>query len=379
MKKKFPGSEFVIGYKNDSRSDKDETDVEETASENDEDIFLDDGDGPRKKKPTSNEKKKEIEFIFFQTASMRKVLNQYPEVIGMDTTYKTNKNNMHLVVMKCIDNHGNGRTVGYSFLARETKDTLKATLTNFRDLNPEPCSKTKTVLVDKDYKEISNLHAILPNVAVHLCHVHVLRLLKAKLSEHHVVKKKEATNVLKKMSESASKDEFLMHYEKLKALCNESFMAYFDKNWKDIDEAWVLYVRNSSLTAGIRSTNHIESHNGKIKKMTRRANSLGDCIRSILIPECNCDFESSYKDFRELATRAYVTSSDDPVVQNIMDSFAQWPAKLLYYEWMSSFDDFSESLCTEDEDCSCNFFKKFGIMHCRHIFRLRRDSGKTNC
>ena len=126
LKEKDPGSNYIIGY----------TDVEEAGSE-------DPPDG-----------RKEIAYVFFQTSSMKSSVSKFPEVMGMDTTHKVNKNDMNLVVMQCIDNHKNGRTAAYGLIARETKEILEATLRHFKDENPSAADKVKAVIVDKDYKEI---------------------------------------------------------------------------------------------------------------------------------------------------------------------------------------------------------------------------------
>lgn len=121
----------------------------------------------------------------------------------------------------------------------------------------------------------------------------------------------------------------------------------------------------------------IESHNGKFKGVCDRCCSMGDCVRGLLLLEQNTDFESSYKDFKESSTRAYVTTCDDPEVAEIMSTFAHWPAKMLYEEWRFSQEGAGD--CSEEEDldaCGCNFFLKFGMNHCRHIFNRRRAAGK---
>lgn len=121
---------------------------------------------------------KEIAHTFFQTSSMKRAVNNYPEVLGMDTTHKVNKNDMNLVVVQCTDNHGNGRVAAYCLIARETKGNLQATLQIFKDRNPDAASKVKTVICDKDYKEIGGIRNVLPHPEVHLCHVHVMRVFK---------------------------------------------------------------------------------------------------------------------------------------------------------------------------------------------------------
>lgn len=345
MLKDDPGSKYIIGYK----------DVESG----------------------NNQEKKEIAYIYFQTSSMKHSIENFPEVIGMDTTHKLNKNNMNLVVMQCTDNHGNGRVVAYCLIARETKEILQATLQHFKDVNPEAAAKVKTILCDKDYKEIGGIRSVLPHAEVHLCHVHVMRVFKKEISEKKEKDQKQISNIMLKMCKSGNRAEFDKHYETLKTVSSDRFLTYFDNNWKDIDEAWVLYVRNTSLTLGIHTTNTVESHNGKIKAVTSKCMTIGECIRSLLALELDRTFESSYKDFKLLSTTTYLANSSDEVVALIFKTFAYWPARLLLDEWQTCKGMTRLNLMDDSsaKSCSCNFSRKFDLKHCQHIFWVRKDSG----
>lgn len=163
---------------------------------------------------------KEIDYLFFQTSEMRRKMDEYPEVLSMDTTYKLNKNNMHLVVMQVVDNHGNGRTVGYCFVRRETKDIIKDTVKCLLDSNPDAVKKTQTVIVDKDYKEIENLRKLMPHVEVHLCYTHVKRQF-----ERHSVKeskKSKVRRILDRMLNASSLQAFEALYKNYRRLQAQS-------------------------------------------------------------------------------------------------------------------------------------------------------------
>ncbi|XP_034246307.1 uncharacterized protein LOC117648161 [Thrips palmi] len=349
-----PGSFYKIGY------------VDEGESEEEEE----DGDEAEKPRP--------IDFIIFQTSEMRENLRRFPDIVGMDTTYDTNKHNMHLVVMQVVDNHGNGRIVAYVLVRRETKDIIEASIATFAKANEDVMPHVKTVLVDKDYKEIGGIKKVLPHVHVHLCHTHVLRIFERKTKKED--NGPEIFKIVKQMSVCQSKEEFLELYSKLQTVASENFMTqYFDKFWKDIDSAWILYVRNASLSLGIRSNQHVESHNGKIKSVINRTQTVADLIRQLLRLHKSREFDSAYKDFREMASKAYIAHNRDPDVQLILDSLSDWGGRLLVSELKKSASpDYVQGpdIVTEDENlCSCNFYKMFGMKHCAHIFFQRRNSG----
>jgi len=294
-----PGGRYVVGY-------------ETVKSEEDDESSIDDPNGSENPEAEKKIETKEISYIYIQTSEMRKNVERFPEIIGMDTTYQLNKNNMHLSVMQCVDNKKRGRVVAYCFMKRETKDTLKAALIHFKNFNEDAAAKVETVLVDKDYKEITGVNEILPNARVHLCQVHVMRTFKKELKG--VKNKKEIISVLKAMTKSENKEEFHKQYQNLVKICSEDFKNYFDKNWKEIDESWIMYVRNESLNLGIFTTNHNESHNDKIKSLTAKCMTLGECIRSLLLLQRAINFECSHADFTEVATTAYITNNNSPEV-----------------------------------------------------------------
>ncbi|KAE8738055.1 hypothetical protein FOCC_FOCC016476 [Frankliniella occidentalis] len=352
MVKNDPGSQYVIGHV--------EPEPEEELEENE--------DGtPKPSKP------KLVDFIFFQTSAMRKNLEQFPEIIGMDTTYELNKHNMHLSVMLVIDNHKNGRIVGYVFLRRETNDILEAALKVFVQKNPDVPQTVKTVIVDKDYKEISGVNKVLPNVHVHLCHTHVKRIFARKVQGEENSKK--LTTILDKMCVSESAEKFEEHYKELTSVASDQFRNYFDKYWRNIPSAWVLYVRNESLSLGVRSTNHVESHNGKIKRVVSRTSTLADCVRELLRLHTSREFESSYRDFVEMAKRSYLANSRDPNVQVVLNTVSDWGAVLLVSELKKSYD-LSEDILQDADECNCQFSKMFGIGLCQHVFYHRQQSGE---
>ncbi|KAK3931619.1 Ubiquitin-like-specific protease 1 [Frankliniella fusca] len=346
MLKDDPGSQYVIGHV------ENETDVDDT----------------------ENNEPKLVDFIFFQTKAMRDNLEQFPEILGLDTTYDVNKHNMHLSVVQAIDNHKNGRIVGYIFLRRETSNILESALKVFVAKNPDVVNTVKTVIVDKDYKEISGVRKVLPNVHVHLCHTHVRRIFSRRVKGEENASK--LTKILNDMCLSDTAEVFHNHYNALKSVASPDFMLYFDQYWLNIQAAWVLYVRDESLSLGVRSTNHVESHNDKIKKVITRTSTLGDCVRELLRLHFSREFESSYRNFLEQAKVSYLAHNQDPNVKAIFSALSDWGASLLVSELKKSYDLSEDILLDKDENtCTCHFFKMFGIGLCQHIFYHRLQEG----
>lgn len=346
MKNSNPGSSYTIGFVGNNEDESLEDDVQA----------------------------RPLDFLIFQTSEMKKNVLDFPEIIGMDTTYNTNKHNMHLVAMQVIDNHGNGRVAAYILLRKETTDILQAGLETFAKANSEAMSSVRTVLVDKDYREISGIKNVLPHVHVHLCYTHVQRIFDRKIKGEQNVE--ELRKILKQISVSESSEKFQELYEDLKGVASTTFITYFDTYWKNIDSAWVLYVRNQSLSLGIRSTNHVESHNGKIKSVVSRTNTIGDLVRGLLNLHKAREIDSSYKDFREKSSISYIAHNKDPNIKSIKEKLSDWGASLLVEEYNKSLklDNVDENVT---DTCSCNFFNMYGMEHCQHILYQRRLAGNS--
>lgn len=72
-----------------------------------------------------------------------------------------------------MDGYGYGCTVGYCFVANERRDTVMVAIRTFVDHNKAALTKTRTIVVGKDYNKISSISEIMPEVATHLCRYHV--------------------------------------------------------------------------------------------------------------------------------------------------------------------------------------------------------------
>ncbi|KAK3921662.1 LOW QUALITY PROTEIN: hypothetical protein KUF71_010847, partial [Frankliniella fusca] len=294
------------------------------------------------------------------TKAMRDNLEQFPEILGLDTTYDVNKHNMHLSVMQAIDNHKNGRIVGCIFLRRETSNILESALKVFVAKNPDVVNTVKTVIVDKDYKEISGVRKVLPNVHVHLCHTHVRRIFSRRVKGEENASK--LTKILNDMCLSDTAEVFHNHYNALKSVASPDFMLYFDQYWLNIQAAWVLYVRDESLSLDRQTMLRVITT--KLKKVITRTSTLGDCVRELLRLHFSREFESSYRNFLEQAKVSYLAHNQDPNVKAIFSALSDWGASLL------------DILLDEDEKTyTCHFFKMFGIGLCQHIFYHRLQEG----
>lgn len=72
-----------------------------------------------------------INKILIMTGSMRRLYDQYHDVVFMDATYKTNKHEMPLTVITGIDNEGRNTVLAYALVKKEDGDTYKWLMETF--------------------------------------------------------------------------------------------------------------------------------------------------------------------------------------------------------------------------------------------------------
>lgn len=95
--------------------------------------------------------------------------------------FRTNVQCFALYIVLVQDNNGNGRPVGFAFLKREDKESVRWGLRRFIEA-AGGMSRTQVVFVDKDFNEISAITELLPSVHVLLCQFHVVKHLKTEIA-----------------------------------------------------------------------------------------------------------------------------------------------------------------------------------------------------
>lgn len=96
--------------------------------------------------------------------------------------FRTNVQNFALYIVLIQDNNGTGRPVGFMFLKREDKESVRWGLMQFISASLS-MSRTRVVFVDKDFNEITAITELLPAVDVLLCQFHVIKHVKKEISQ----------------------------------------------------------------------------------------------------------------------------------------------------------------------------------------------------
>lgn len=198
------------------------------------------------------EKDGKVVCVVWASSKMKADFHEYPEVVSVDNTRNVNRNGMPLCYLMCQHSEGNGRVAGYIILRDEKQDVLRAAFTCFVDIHSASISKLCTVFVDKDMNEISRIWEILPNVDIVLCRFHVVEIFNRNTPSEP--EKEKVRKTCKEMLYCESQAEYKKPYDKLKQVCSDDFLKYFDKYWENTRVVWKGHERLEVVTLGLSTT-----------------------------------------------------------------------------------------------------------------------------
>ena len=107
----------------------------------------------------------QLSIVYYCSSHLLQLYEKFPEVIMIDGTYNVNKCGMPLYSFMVEDGYGHGRTVFYAVTTEESSQHLSSIVKAFKESNP--CySKTKVIVIDKDFTELAILQEEFPEASV---------------------------------------------------------------------------------------------------------------------------------------------------------------------------------------------------------------------
>jgi hypothetical protein len=327
----------------------------------------------------------EIKSVCFQTTKMAELYAAYPESIIVDTTYLVCSQRYGLLTLMITDASGHGRPVLFALISSETKEILNEVIGNFFISN-NCISKTKSIIMDKDFVEIDVFKKYFPSAVIKICQFHSIKYLSKEIcNEAHGISlnnRKQLKAVFPLLCRAASEKEYNEAYELLKKYSSESFMKYFDENWNECKEMWVHFLC-SYLSLGNTTTNRLESFHDKLKQFADRNTPIYKLI-TILLSIITCvEQETQYKLSSNLLKRTrkaqmgmedfiavYTPFACDLVEQQLKLSKLQYRRD---GDFVKNVESGKNHQCNGKE-CDCIFFKSLQLP-CRHLLFLRREAG----
>ncbi|CAH8849335.1 unnamed protein product [Trichobilharzia szidati] len=204
--------------------------------------------------------------VCFSTYEQIDLYKRFPEVVGIDSTYNTNKGKYSLFQLVVTDNFGRGRPVLFAWTRKEFKRDVVWILDSFRSIM-EDTSKTETFIMDCAQAEIGAVKLTHREAHIVLCSFHVCRAFCRK-TRNPIVK-----NYLCRLIQCKRRSEFNFYFRVISRL-DVGVSQYLQRRWMSRRHLWAAAFREHVLTLGNDTNNRVESSHKQMKRYLLRSDSL---------------------------------------------------------------------------------------------------------
>lgn len=228
-------------------------------------------------KPRLESSSRKLNHLLWMSPVQRYLYESFHDVVILDTTSNTNRFQMMLCVIVIIDNHFKTRIVASAIIEDETLDTFRwilGTILEETGINPG------VIFTDSDPSLISAIKEIHPDTNHLLCIFHIDLNLRKKLKGKLGSRFEEFRRKFYACRNSLCKELFESRWTQLIDQYPES-AKYMTETLYVNKESWAVpWIRNQ-FTAGVQSTQRIESINKQIHDKVDRSTSLCDLVVNI--------------------------------------------------------------------------------------------------
>jgi len=231
---------------------------------------------------------------------------QFRDVVLMDTTCKTNRYNMILVVLLVVDNHNRSRLVATALVSNETQETFNWILNSiFRVTgNLAPA----LLFTDADLAMVAAVQKTWPATKHQFCLFHIRK----NLEKHFLgVFKGDRWELFISSFYHVRNSRAEQLFEERWSAFQEQFSEaarYLQRQLYPTREAWALCFTHKAFNAGIQSTQRVESYNAIFKENLSRVSSLIDVERTV---ERFLEKESRFQRVNEVKGELPIMKNED--------------------------------------------------------------------
>ncbi|CAH8873221.1 unnamed protein product [Trichobilharzia szidati] len=299
----------------------------------------------------------------FATREMICLYKKFPEVVGMDSTYNTNKEDHPLYQLVVTDGLNRSCPIMYSITLRERLVDFEAVLQSFKNIIGGT-SQTVTFVTDKSAVEQRACSIV-------LCAFHVIRAFNNKFRDP------QCKRIFKKMVCITNYDR-LSNLIMLMRLQYPTAMSYISNNLWSCRNMWAACYMREVVTLGNKTNNRVECCHKHPKTHLSKCFPLELSIREIW----KCSIESSRRKAgeRNRNLHYFIKFDVDEGISNILRHLTNCAAYSLYKS-IKRLPEMKVTGCTETfvvfegdgnsvvdkHDCSCPCFQNSNmLLPCRH-------------
>jgi MULE transposase domain len=311
------------------------------------------------------------------TFANRQAMERYQSlnfVLLMDSTYKTNRFNMPLLIISAVNPFGTSYIIACCLMQNETAESYEFALQSFVQLFEPLTVEVSTIITDQDFSLKKAIEVVFPKAAHQLCWWHL----------EANVRKNFATNA--DLCSQFSRFMYAPTVDEAETLFVDMYKegslrekAYL-KRLYDIKDKFVLAWISCNRNMGIRSTQRAESINHVFKKTLHKTNAPLVELFDVFVDMA----EKHEKDqrFMEFQLRDKLL-----IVHPLISSVARQIPKFILGkvqeeceaseaktiedidgEWIV-FNDSHRLLLGSGSRCDCPFFVQF-VAPCAHAFKV---------
>jgi len=270
------------------------------------------------------------------------------------------------------DGNGQSEIAAIGLLVNEEEVTLRWFFETFKKNNPTSI-KTRVYVTDKDMKERNVIRSVFPNAALTICLFHTLRTFNREITceKRNITPKQrdDIKQIFQNLTYSKTQSDYDSMYHHLLAMAPESVMEYYNKNWHDIRNEWVMGMTFNTGNFMNKTNNRLESFNGKLKSVISTFSTLEDFVEKLFIV-LDCVRLERDKNAVQLVQKQPTQTKATPELQQFYKLLTPYAFNFLkaQFECATKTDVLEK---TTKNNCTCLFFNSMRLP-CRHIFNLRK-------
>ena len=281
-------------------------------------------------------------------------------VLLMDSTYRTNRFNMPLLLISSIDPFGQSYIVACCLLRDETAMSYNIALSSLKQLFEPRESNVETIMTDQDQSLITAIDAQFPNALHQLCRWH----LEMNVKKNFASKPELCSKFTKFMR---CEDELIAEqmYADMTNNASSEEAAYLERLYRlrhKYVEVWVSGHRN----LGARSTQRAESMNNRFKQHLETNGPLVDLFHALHKMTKSYEETVAFMEFqlrdRPRMYMSMISSMAGRVPRFILDLMEQECMKLRWVKIRDSDEEyiyFMDSHKVSGSACTCPFFSQY--------------------
>lgn len=304
------------------------------------------------------------------------ILFFFVQVVFADATYKLLDLRLPVYVLMTEDGNGQSEIAAIGLLVNEEELTLRWFFEIFKKNNPISI-KTRVYVTDKDMKERNVIREVFPNSSLTICLFHTLRTFNREITcEKRNITPKERDDVkliFQELAYCKSEEEYDVIYSRLQSIAPESIINYYNKNWHDIRNEWVMGMTFNTGNFMNKTNNRLESFNGKLKSVISTFSTLEDFVEKLFIV-LSCVRLERDRNAVKLVQRQPTKINEIPELRQYHSFLTTYAYNFLKNQFESSAGAYVLDNTTE-VSCSCLFYKSMRLP-CKHIFHTRQLQNK---